>query len=106
MGILENGASLVSNLVPQTLVEVPQTLAEVPQKLASAASRLVEAIAINSFSERKRRNRTVVVKRRNLHREQLADLTNLYFRLPNIPIRLWRTLDDWRRWAADCSEML
>jgi len=106
MGILENGASLVSNLVPQTLAEVPQKIAEVPQKLASAASRLVEAIAINSISERKRGSRTVVVKRRNLHSEQLADLTNLYFRFANIPIRFWSKLDEWRRWEVGCYEML
>ncbi len=92
MGILENGASLVSNLVPQ--------------KLADVASRLVEAIAINSISEKKRGNRTVVIKRRNLHSEQLADLTNLYFRVAGIPIRFWSKLDEWRRWEVDCYQML
>ena len=106
MGILENGASLVTNLVPQTLVEVPQKIAEVPQKLASVASRLVEAIALNSISEKKRGGRNVIVKRRNLHSEQLADLTNLYFRVANIPIRFWSKLDEWRRWEVDCFEML
>lgn len=106
MGILENGASLMSNLVPQTLAEVPQKIAEVPQKVASVASRLVEAIAINSISEKKRGGRTVIVKRRNLHSEQLADLTNLYFRFANIPIRFWSKLDEWRRWEVDCYQML
>ena len=92
MGILENGAALVSNLVPKNLADV--------------ASRLVEAIAINSISERKRGGRTFVVKRRNLHSEQLADLTNLYFRVAGIPIRFWSKLDEWRRWEVDCYEML
>ncbi len=92
LGILENGASLVSNLVPQ--------------KLADVASRLVEAIAINSVWEKKRGGRTLVLKRRNLHSEQLADLTNLYFRVANIPIRFWSKLDEWRRWEVDCFEML
>ena len=92
MGILEGGASLVSSLVPQ--------------KLAGVASKLVEAIAINSVSEKKRSGRTLVVKRRNLHSEQLADLTNLYFRVATIPIRFWSKLDDWRRWEVDCFEML
>lgn len=92
MGILENRASLVSNLVPQNLADV--------------ASRLVEAIAINSVWEKKRGDRTVVVKRRNLHSEQLADLTNLYFRVANIPIRFWSKLHEWRRWEVDCFEML
>ena len=92
MGILENGAALVSNLVPQSLADV--------------ASRLVEAIAINTISEKKRGGRTVVVKRRNLHSEQLADLTNLYFRVAGIPIRFWSKLNEWRRWEVDCYEML
>ena len=92
LGILENGASLVSNLVPQ--------------KLADVASRLVEAIAINSVWEKKRGGRTLVLKRRNLHSEQLADLTNLYFRVANIPIRFWSKLDEWRRWEIGCFEML
>ena len=65
--------------------------------LENGASRLVEAIAINSVWEKKRGNRTVVVKRRNLHSGQLADLTNLYFRVANIPIRFWSKLDEWRR---------
>jgi len=92
MGILENGAALISNLVPQGL--------------ANVASRLVEAIAINSISEKKRAGRTVIVKRRNLHSEQLADLTNLYFRVADIPIRFWSKLDEWRRWEVDCFQML
>src|SRR5213082_1152806 len=92
MGILGNGNSLVESLVPQGLADV--------------ATRLVEAIAINSISEEVRRKRAVVVKRRNLHSEQLADLTNLYFRVANIPIRFWSKLDEWRRWEIGCFEML
>lgn len=92
LGILLTGASLVVNLVPQSLAE--------------AASRLVEAIAINSVWERKLGRRTVVLKQRNLHSKRLADLTNLYFRAANIPIRFWSKLDDWRRWEIDCFEML
>jgi len=78
----------------------------VPQRLVDVASRLVEAIAINSVWERKHGPRTVVLKQRNLHSERLADLTNLYFRVANIPIRFWSKLDDWRRWEVDCFEML
>jgi hypothetical protein len=99
MGLLESGASLVSNLVPQTL-------ANVPQQLANVASRLVEAIAINSIWEKKRGDRTLVVKRRNLHSEQLAELTNLYFRVASIPIRFWSKLEEWRQWEIGCFEML
>ena len=92
MGILENGASLVSSLVPQ--------------KLADVASRLVEAIAINAIWEKNRRGRTLVVKRRNAHGAQLAELTNLYFRVADIPIRFWSKVEEWRRWEVGCFEML
>src|SRR2546421_10268167 len=92
MGILGNGGSLVENLVPRGLADV--------------ATRLVEAIAINSISEKVRRGRTLVVKRRNIHSEQLAELTNLYFRVADIPIRFWSKVEDWQRWEVGCFEML
>lgn len=92
MGFLENGSSLVENLVPQSL--------------ANVATRLVESIAINSISEKVRRGRTVVVKRRNIHSGQLADLTNLYFRMADIPIRFWSKVKEWQNWEVDCFEML
>jgi hypothetical protein len=92
MEFLANGTSLIQNLVPKGL--------------ATAASRLVEAIAINSINEKVRRGRTVIVKRRNLHSEQLAELTNLYFKMADIPIRFWSKVDDWQRWEVDCFQML
>src|SRR5256886_2744204 len=92
MGILGNGGSLVENLVPRGLADV--------------ATRLVEAIAINSITEKNRRGRTVIVKRRNLHSEQLADLTNLYFKMADIPIRFWSKVEEWQRWEVDCFQML
>ena len=105
MGILENGASLVQNLVPEGLAAVATSI--VPQGgLASVATRLVEAIAINSISEKVRRNRALVVKRRNIHSEQLAELTNLYFRVADIPIRFWSKVQEWQRWEVDCYNML
>src|SRR5438132_8411953 len=92
MGIFGNGTSLVENLVPSGL--------------ANVATRLVEAIGINSISEKARRGRTLVVKRRNIHSEQLADLTNLYFRMADIPIRFWSKVEDWQQWEVGCFEML
>ena len=92
MGILENGASLVGNFIPSGL--------------ASVASRLIESIAINSIWEKRRRGRTLVFKRRNAHGEQLSELTNLYFRVANIPIRFWSKVDEWRRWEVGCFQML
>jgi hypothetical protein len=92
MGILGNGNSLIENLVPSGL--------------ANVATRLVEAIAINSISEKARRGRTLVVRRRNIHSEQLADLTNLYVRMADIPIRFWSKVEDWQQWEVGCFEML
>jgi len=90
LGILETGASLVETLVPLGL--------------ATVAAKLVEAIATNSISERIRRKRLVVVKRRNIHSEQLAELTTLYFRVSGIPIRFWSKVQDWQRWEVDCFQ--
>lgn len=106
MGILGDGAALVENLVPTGLVTVASKLVEAPLGLADVATRLVEAIAINSISEKVRRGRTVVIKRRNIHSEQLAELTNLYFRMAEIPIRFWSKVKDWQRWEVHCFEML
>jgi len=94
MGILGDGAALVENLLPGGLVAAAGKLAEAPFGLATVATRLVESIAINSISEKIRRGRIVVVKRRNVHSEQLADLTNLYFRFADIPIRFWSKVED------------
>ena len=106
MGILADGAALVENLVPVGLITAASKIAEAPRGLADVASKLVDAIAINSVWEKKRGKKTLVVKRRNLHSEQLADLTNLYFRVANIPIRFWSKVEEWRRWEVGCFEML
>ena len=106
MGILGDGAALVENLVPTGLITAAGKLAEAPVGLADVATRLVEALAINSITEKTRRGRRVIVKRRNLHSQQLADLTNLYFRMADIPIRFWSKVQDWQRWEVDCFEML
>jgi hypothetical protein len=106
MGILADGAALVENLGPVGLITAVSKMAEAPRGLADVASKLVEAIAINSVWEKKRGKKTLVVKRRNLHSEQLADLTNLYFRVANIPIPFWSKIAEWRRWEVSCFEML
>ena len=106
MGILGDGAALVENLVPAGLITAASKIVEAPTGLANVATKLVEAIAINSLTEKVRRGRTVVVKRRNLHSEQLADLTNLYFKMADIPIRFWSKVEEWQRWEVDCFQML
>src|SRR5438477_459625 len=78
----------------------------IPDGLSNAATTLVDSLKINSISEKVRRRRRVVIKRRNIYGEQLDDLANLYFRISSIPIRFWSKVDDWRRWEAGCFKML
>jgi len=78
----------------------------VPQGLSNAASAVVESLKINSITEKRRKGRHVVMKRRNLHGEQMADLANFYFRTWNIPIRFLSKVKDWRRWEINCFNML
>jgi hypothetical protein len=66
----------------------------IPDGLSNAATTLVDSLKINSTSEKVRRRRRVVIKRRNIYGEQLADLANLYFRMSAIPIRFWSKVDD------------
>jgi hypothetical protein len=61
----------------------------IPNALAKAAARFVDSLKINSVSEKIRRGRRVVIKRRNGYSEPLVDLANLYFRMAGIPIRFW-----------------
>ena len=106
MGILSDGVAVVENLVAAGLITAAGKIVEAPKGLADVASKLVEAIAINSIWEKKRGRKTLVVKRRNLHSEQLAELTNLYFRFADIPIRFWSKVEEWRQWEIGCYEML
>src|SRR5438552_14415028 len=78
----------------------------VPQALSNAAARFVDSLKINSVSEKVRHRRRVVIKRRNGYSEQLAELSNLYFRMAGIPIRFWAKVEDWRRWEVECFKML
>ncbi len=92
MPIGENGTSLAGRLIPQALTD--------------AAARFVDSLKLSSVSEKVRRGKRVVFKRRNAYSEQLADLANLYFRMSSIPIRFWSKVEDWRRWESECFQML
>src|SRR5438132_2550467 len=92
MPIRENGTSLA---------ELP-----IPQALTNAAATFVDSLKISSTSEAVRRGRQMVIKRRNIYGEQLADLANLYFRISGIPIRFWSKTEDWQRWEVKCFKML
>jgi hypothetical protein len=91
----ENGISLAEQLTNR-----------IPEALSNAAARFVDSLKINSVSEKVRRGRRVVIKRRNDYGEQLADLSNLYFRMARIPIRFWSKTKDWQRWEVECFKML
>ena len=83
------------------------TLAQIlPERLSNTATSLIESLKINSVSEQKRRNRPVVVKRRNLHSQQIAEMANLYFGWAGLPIRFWARVKDWRRWEINSFNLL
>ena len=92
---------------PGQIVRQEEPLAGViPKALSNAAVRLVDSIKINSTSEMVRRGRRVIIKRRNGHSEQLAELSNAYFRMAGIPIRFWAKTHDWQLWELRCFKML
>src|SRR5438128_1743030 len=95
MPLRENVTSLAERLTPL-----------VPQALTNATATFVDSLKISSTYEKVRRGRQVVVKRRNVYSEQLADLANLYFRISGIPIRFWSNTKDWKRWEVKCFKML
>src|SRR5437870_8601269 len=95
MPIREDGTSLAEHVIPL-----------VPQALTNAAATFVDSLKISSTSEKVCRGRRVVIKRRNIYGEQLADLANLYFRISGIPIRFWSNTKDWKRWEVKCFKML
>ncbi len=77
----------------------------IPDGLSHAATSFVESLKINSITEKVRRDRQVVIKRRNVYGERGADLINFYFRAAGIPIRYLRDVREWRRWEARCFQM-
>ena len=94
MPIREEGTSLAERLTPL-----------VPQALTNATATFVDSLKISSTSEKVRSGRRVVIKRRNIYNEQLADLANLYFRMSDIAIRFCSKAEDWRRWEVKCFRM-
>ena len=78
----------------------------IPDGLSDAATAFVESLKINTISEKRRRGRLVVIKRRNIFGERGADLINFYFRLAGITIRYLSNVRDWQRWEASCFQML
>ena len=54
----------------------PQIDRLIPDGLSHAATPFVESLKINSITEKVRRDRWVVIKRRNVYGERAADLIN------------------------------
>jgi hypothetical protein len=78
----------------------------IPDGLSHTATAFVESLKINTISEKRRRGRLVVIKRRNIFGERGADLINFYFRAAGITIRYLSDVRDWQRWEASCFQML
>jgi hypothetical protein len=78
----------------------------IPDGLSHAATEFVETLKINSISEKSVRGRRVITKRRNIYGERAADLINFYFRMADLPIRFLSNVRQWRRWEANCFQML
>jgi hypothetical protein len=78
----------------------------IPEALRNAADRLVDSLKVNSVSEQVRRGRRLIIKRRTIYSEPLAELANVYFRMAGIPIRFWAKTEDWRRWEVKSFNML
>ena len=78
----------------------------IPEGLSHAATSFVESLKIDSITEKARRGRRVVIKRRNVYGERAADLINFYFRATGVPIRYLSDAREWRRWETRCFQML
>jgi hypothetical protein len=75
----------------------------IPGDPSHAATSFVESLKINSITEKARRDRRVVIKRRTVYGERAADLLNFYFRAAGLPIRYLRDGGDRKRDAFKCS---
>ena len=78
----------------------------IPDGLSHAATAFVESLKINTISEKRRRGRLVVIKRRNIFGERGADLINFDFRVAGVTICYLSNVRDWWRWEASCFQML
>lgn len=92
--------------LPQGVALKKEPLGRPIPKVLNAAARFVDSLKINSVSDQVRRGRPVVVKRRAVYSEPLAELANVYFRMAGIPIHFWAKTEDWRRWEVKCFNML
>jgi hypothetical protein len=78
----------------------------IPNTLSNAATRLVDSLKVSLLSEQVRRGRRLVIKRRSVYSEPLAQLANVYFRMAGIPIHFWAKTEEWRRWEVKSFNLL
>jgi hypothetical protein len=91
---------------PQSVLSKKESSSRRIPSVLNAAARFVDSLKINSTSEQVRRGRLVLIKRRLVYSETLAELANVYFRMAGIPIHFWAKADDWRRWEVNCFNVL
>jgi hypothetical protein len=101
-----SGLENVMSLPRQVSAEGEAFGRSIPKALSNAAARLVDALKINSVSERVQRGRRFVIKRRNGYSEPLAELANVYFRMAGIQIHFWSKTEEWQQWEINCFNML
>jgi hypothetical protein len=100
-------SDLITIMTPQPVSREKESLARlIPRALSNAAARLVDSLKVNSVFEHVRRGRRLMIKRRTLYSEPLAELANVYFRMAGIPIRFWAKTKEWRRWEVKSFNML
>jgi hypothetical protein len=78
----------------------------IPDNLSHTATSFVEELKINSITEKVLRGRRVVIKRRNVYGEGVADLINFYFGLAKTNIRYVSKVEEWQHWETKCYQML
>jgi hypothetical protein len=91
---------------PQRISSKKKSLGQRVPKVLNAAARFVDSLKINSTSEQMLHGRPVLIKRRLVYSETLAELANTYFRMAGIPIHFWAKTEEWRRWEVKCFNML
>lgn len=74
--------------------------------LGGLAGAAIDAIKINSITVERKKDRTMVVKRRKGVSRPIATIANLFFRLVDDPICVCVEPEEWRRWETDCFRLL
>lgn len=77
-----------------------------PSAMFAAAKSAADTIRINSISREVCDAGVVWVKRRKPGSGRIIRCANIFFRLAENPVRVWRRLDAWQRSEIDCFQLL